>query len=366
MNKSEKQKQFIDEIEENLNDYDQKQEDRLLLTKAKQFRQLLNSGLLSYNTKVGKRYLGFWLKNINGCDWAIKICKEPQYQLNGSIKESVVPNEFYTEILCEKMARACGMRAIDSKVFKYAGDSNLYGIMSKDYRRDGFSASSGKEIVIDTYLEYLDTTDYFQENYGVSSYLDLTPNELNINSLPIIYQALRFRFERRAGKPDNLFDYRKSNSIVNKIYSELVQRYIFTYITMQYDFHLSNWEILDNDFTAYLSEMYDLEKGMSKNFYNEKKHTSMKYSMSPDISIDEDFQLFLKSDPANIKDVETIIYLLTPQDVLNFMQSNNAGDLDFPVEYQKEILSVYSNHFQKIEQMLEIAKRKNIEGSLKP
>lgn len=341
-------------LQNNLNNFEVREDERVLLNSSSDFRPYVTNGIFQFNDKIGVQYLGYWVKGINGKDWALKIAKEPTIKkLSDDTSIEVMPDYFYIQKLNERMARNCSLRTIDSQVMKYSNNSNLYCIMSEDYRKPGYSTIGGKEIVIDEYLEYLDTTDFFEKNYGVKSYRDLENGVFNVNSLPNIYQALRYRYEKIASVPDSFYAPKKTSSIVDTIYYDLVLRYVFAYITMQLDFHLDNWEILEDDSSVYLSNMYDMEKSMKSDaFYNIDTNTSMKFSTNGSLSIDDDFQAFIDESEENKKIVERMLYLLTPQDILNFMKPKNKNDIVFPPGLQKRILEDYSRHFIKIEKML--------------
>ena len=243
--------ELCNKINENL-----KNKDSYLIENDKDFRKLISSKILTFNDKIGSKYFGYWLSLFHGKDkdtdnYVIKISKSKE-----------LPIAFYLELLNERLATHCGLSTIESKIFKYKNDSNIYGIISEDYRKFGYTTIGGKDIIYKFLKEikYNVSDDYELENINI---------DFNINSLPVIYQALNYFFYDKV--LDNGINYNslKASSSVNIIFNELVKRYVFSYITMQKDFHLDNWEILYNEHSAYLSPMYDLELSMNESFYDE-------------------------------------------------------------------------------------------------
>ncbi len=334
--RKENKREIILSIENRLNELSLKQEQRAFVEKAKAFGLLLKLGIISYNEKVGPYYNGYWLKGINGTNWTFKVAKELG-----------IPRTFYLELINERMATALGIHTIKSKIVKLSLDSNFYAIMSEDYRVTKYKVISGKEIIKE-YLDYLTENGYFEERFGVKKIEDVEENRININSLPVIYQALTYHFTNRAGNPEEPYIEQKSASVIDIIYNELKKRYIYAYITMQKDFHLGNWEILENQNGAYLTPMYDLEMSMQDNFYD-KKNTSLRASMDGSLSIDQDFEQFINSNPENKTLVRQMHYMITPSDILSFMEN---CEIEVPAVIKKQVLTIFTNHFLNIENML--------------
>ena len=333
--KSVKKYNKIIELQNRLNNKSIPQSERALITNMKTFSKLTSLKIASYNDKVGAHYNGYWLSNINGSNWALKIAKYPN-----------IPRNFYLEIINEKIATALGLHAINSKILKISEDSNYYGIMSEDYRNKNYKVTSGKEIVMD-YLYYLEDNNLLEEQFGVKEISGLD-SIINVNSLPIIYQALNYHFSRFKTES---YRKEKNSSTANLIYKELVRRYIYSFITMQKDFHLGNWEILENEYAAYLSPMYDLELSMEDSFYDDK-NTSMRASSDINLSIDEDFKNFINSSEENKKLVSMMHYAITPYDIPSFLEKIDTQDIEIPTEIKKEVLTKFSEHFLKIENIL--------------
>lgn len=257
--------ELCNKINENL-----KNKDSYLIENDKDFRKLISSKILTFNDKIGSKYFGYWLSLFHGKDkdtdnYVIKISKSKE-----------LPIAFYLELLNERLAAHCSLSTIESKIFKYKKDSNIYGIISEDYRKFGYRTIGGKDIIYKFLKEikYNVNDDYELENMDI---------DFNINSLPVIYQALNYFFYDKVLDNEINYNSLKASSSVNMIFNELVKRYVFAYITMQKDFHLDNWEILYNDHSAYLSPMYDLELSMDESFYDDRFNTSMKWSRGKDI-----------------------------------------------------------------------------------
>lgn len=332
--------ELCNQINENL-----KNKDSYLIEKDKDFIKLINSKLLTFNDKIGSKYNGYWLNLFHGNNkdidnYVIKISKEKE-----------LPIAFYLELLNETLASHCGLNSINSKIFKYRKDSSIYGIISEDYRKFGYKTISGKNIVYKFLKEikYNVNEDYELENLDIN---------FNINSLPVIYQALNYFFYNKVLDNEINYNSLKASSTVNIIFNELVKRYVFSYITMQKDFHLDNWEILYNEHSAYLSPMYDLELSMDESFYDEKYNTSMKWSKEKDIDIDKDFQNFIDYSEENKNLVANMHNILTVDDVIIFM--NNIQNMGIIIDKTKKenIIKCFSEHYDKIDNMLYPQKNK--------
>ncbi len=326
--------ELCNKINENL-----KNKDSYLIENDKDFRKLISSKILTFNDKIGSKYFGYWLSLFHGKDtdtdnYVIKISKSKE-----------LPIAFYLELLNERLATHCGLSTIESKIFKYKNDSNIYGIISEDYRKFGYTTIGGKDIIYKFLKEikYNVSDDYELENINI---------DFNINSLPVIYQALNYFFYDKVLDNEINYNSLKASSSVNIIFNELVKRYVFSYITMQKDFHLDNWEILYNEHSAYLSPMYDLELSMNESFYDERFNTSMKWSREKDIDIDQDFQNFIDCSEENKNLVINMHNVLTINDVIIFMNDIQNRGIIIDESKKEEIIKCFSEHYDKINTML--------------
>lgn len=326
--------ELCNKINENL-----KNKDSYLIENDKDFRKLISSKILTFNDKIGSKYFGYWLSLFHGKDkdtdnYVIKISKSKE-----------LPIAFYLELLNERLATHCGLSTIESKIFKYKNGSNIYGIISEDYRKFGYTTIGGKDIIYKFLKEikYNVSDDYELENINI---------DFNINSLPVIYQALNYFFYDKVLDNEINYNSLKASSSVNIIFNELVKRYVFSYITMQKDFHLDNWEILYNEHSAYLSPMYDLELSMNESFYDERFNTSMKWSKEKDIDIDQDFQNFIDCSEENKNLVINMHNVLTIDDVIIFMNNIQNRGIIIDESKKEEIIKCFSEHYDKINTML--------------
>ena len=326
--------ELCNKINENL-----KNKDSYLIENDKDFRKLISSKILTFNDKIGSKYFGYWLSLFHGKDkdtdnYVIKISKSKE-----------LPIAFYLELLNERLATHCGLSTIESKIFKYKNDSNIYGIISEDYRKFGYTTIGGKDIIYKFLKEikYNVSDDYELENINI---------DFNINSLPVIYQALNYFFYDKVLDNEINYNSLKASSSVNIIFNELVKRYVFSYITMQKDFHLDNWEILYNEHSAYLSPMYDLELSMNESFYDERFNTSMKWSKEKYIGIDQDFQNFIDCSEENKNLVINMHNILTIDDVIIFMNNIQNKGIIIDESKKEEIIKCFSEHYDKVDTML--------------
>ena len=324
-----KKQEIINNLQDNLNN------GGFLLNKANDFHNLIRLNILEKNEKCSSRYFGYWIHDVNGLGWALKISVTPG-----------IPKEFFYELLSESIARDMGFETIESKIIKYSPDSELYGIISQDYRLEGYKIVAGNEIV-DEYVNYINTDFPF-----TLTKWDNDMDNINVNSLPFIYSALEHHFKSQ--KSLHYYDQKHAESMLKTIYGNLVLRYVFSYITMQKDFHLGNWEIRESEQGVSIVPMYDMELSFNENFYDDK-NTSLKASTDASLSYDEDFMYFYNSSEENKNLVDKMLYLLNPNNILKYLDSIPY----FDDEFKKNVFKTYINHFEKIEKMIS-EEKKNI------
>lgn len=331
MTDNEKRIELIKSIENNLGCYDNKKP--FLVLNDKEFSSLQSKKILEKNVKCSSNYYGYWLKDVNKSNWCLKISTK-----NG------IPNEFFLEILSEKLAKDLGIQTVESTIVEYKKESNKYGILSSDYRRADYNIINGEEIIYE-YLDDLDNNGKLYSLFGTNNYDEIFKNYY-INSLGIIFEALRNHFTKTIKNNST------ASSITEIIYTELIKRYIFCYLTLQKDFHLKNWEIAENNYGAYLVPMYDMELSFNNNFYD-NKNASIKFSMSHNIDYDSDFKLFCKNEK-NLRMVERMHNILNIENIMSHIKNIN----NMPNNLKLDIIKTFNEHYLKIDEMIDELKYK--------
>ena len=130
--------------------------------------------------------------------------------------------------------------------------------------------------------------------------------------------------------------------------------YLFLFMTMQSDFHLGNWELLESDYVAYLTPMYDMEMGFREDFFESDKNTTIRYSTETTTNVYQDFaNFYYESDDETKKDIQHIYQLLTPNILKESLDGINvAVTLNFPEAIKQKILKMYQEHYYNMGEIL--------------
>lgn len=307
-------------------------------------KQAKNSHKINQNQLCGEYYQGYWVHD-NGIEYFLKV---PNYY---ALSDEQIKKRIYTEILLEELAMNVGLNVIETKVALINKKDHLLGMISQSYLRKGYEVTTGADI-IEEYLDFLEKSKdpftkknllylYFQ-NKSKDDVLEGFKSKGNYNSLEFIWASLLYHFRNSKNKLAH----------VESIMQKLTKRYIFQFLMMQQDFHLKNWEILENNTSAFLSPMYDLDMGFHDKF-NSKRNNSMRSYMDEVSSIYDDFKRFYDSSSLEIQDeVKKQISLLPPEVILNCMQIiENKYLYTFPSELKEEFLKKYTEHYNRMKEL---------------
>ena len=88
------------------------------------------------NDLCGPHYNGYWLNNIEGKNYFLKICKN-----NG------LNDQLFMQLFMEELAKTVSIATINSEIIRVNPKSNTYGIISDNYQINGYKIISGKEDV---------------------------------------------------------------------------------------------------------------------------------------------------------------------------------------------------------------------------
>ena len=284
------------------------------------------------NTLCGPHYKGYWLNNI----------EEKNYFLKISLHDGL-DNQLFMQIFMEELARTVSINTVNSEIVRFNAKSKVYGIISNNYQMEGYNIVSGVEVIWE-YLEYLESNGKLKETLGIYSLDEVNKSSfsdnISLNSLSFIWEALEYYYQKNPNK--YLFVY--------KIVEELAKRYIYSFITMQYDFHLGNWELLDNQKHAFLVPMYDMELGFQKKFFDISKNNSMRAYEGPIQNIYDSFKQFFTSSSSSFQ-LETIrqLSVLTPETLLNILTNlENKYKTNKKIAIYKNINTFYKEHYQAL------------------
>ncbi len=290
------------------------------------WQKALKNHIVVPNNLCGPFYNGYWIRGIEEKNWFLKISKK-----NG------LDSSFYIELWMEELARNVSIPSIQSKIVKCG--KNVYGLVSESYLASGYDIVTG-EYIIRTYQEKLLNKRDQKNEKDLNSMLNDYQGE--ISSLEFIWEALEDYFN----------DYSNKRYILFGILRGLTERYIFSFLTLNRDFHAGNWELLVSPTHAVLTPLYDMDLSLDKNY--EMRHNSMRATMK-DVSIYEDFmEFYWLSSPYFKKELERQFSILTPE-FLKVSLENVIKEhgIFMDVREKQKLLEIYDNHFEKITSMLE-------------
>ena len=119
---------------------------------------------------------------------------------------------------------------------------------------------------------------------------------------------------------------------------------------MQSDFHLGNWEMIEQEKTAFLVPMYDMDMSFRTSFNDYAKNNSMKSYLTSTQDVYQDFSSFYFSLPE--KDqiiIQNEILVLTPETIATAIDlMPKIYSIEMPNSMKETILQRYNEHYQKI------------------
>ncbi len=296
------------------------------------WRKALKSKKVVPNTLCGPYYDGYWLNNIEDKNYFLKICKN-----NG------LNNQLFMQIFMEELAKTVSINTVNSEIVRVNAKSNTYGIISDNYQINGYEIISGKEIIW-SYLEDLESKRKLKETIGINSLDELSDTQFSeqfsLNSLSFIWEALEYYYRNNPNKHLSIY----------KIVEELARRYIYSFITMQHDFHLGNWELLDNKTHAFLVPMYDMELGFQNRFFDISRNNSMRTYESSIKNIYDSFKQFFYSSSSSFQlEAMRQLYILTPETLLNIVTNlEKKYQVDKGTKIRENINTLYKEHYKEL------------------
>lgn len=288
---------------------------------------------ITLNEEIGTDYYGYFISNVDSHNYCVKISK----------KEGI-RDAMYKELISEEIAKMLDLRTISSKIFKY--NDSTYGLISEDYRDKNYNIISGKDIILN-YYEFLIDNDVSVEQDFINKKLIVEDKYVRFNSLEFAKDALKFFF-------DDINIYHK-NEFYNTIISKLEKRYLFSFLTMQNDFHAGNWEIFYSNATAFISPLFDMEECFNNVFFVSDDNlahynNSMRYSKDENLDLYGDFYKFYNSkDDIGRENILSMIKLLNPLTIKTCIKSVESTKLvKVPKELEDSILDMYTKHYEKV------------------
>ena len=272
------------------------------------YNLLREKGIIEEVNDMERRYTFFL--NINNKSVFFKECSK-----EGIINELIIVN------ICKLFNKDVLDQDYGYITDKY--NKKIYGLISDNYKNDGYTYAS-----LDTILN-----DY---------YVYITNNNINYESIRIyelinletIWQALEYRY--------------KDMEIVKKLMEELVSRFLIDILTGQSDRHEFNIEIKEKGNDIKLANIYDNENGlMYDKFDMGVTMDSLKYN--------GDYMISLLNEFFNISDSKYI-------DIFNFMLDklsidkfklivnnvkSNVKDLNVSDSYFDELIERYSKYYNE-------------------
>ena len=271
----------------------------LLKSVIPNWKNAIKKHIVVPNNLCGPFYDGYWLRGIEDKNWFLKIS-----HLTSLRKELIV------ELLAEELARNIPIETISSEIVFCGNDK--YGLISQSYLVSDYTIGSGSTISLE----------YFQK--------EMPP------TLETIWESLNYHFR----------EYPNRKNIILGFMKELTERYVFSFITMNRDFHLKNFEFLENNQHAVLVPMYDMDLSFDTHF--EEKHNSLMAINTENIY--EDFKNYYYSSSEYFqKEVERMLSILTPEFIWKSLETvEHLHGLIIPENIKKNIYTTYEVHYEKI------------------
>lgn len=276
---------------------------------------------------VAKEYSGTYFVTLNDESYFIKVASEKN-----------IFYKMYAELVAERLAPLVNLDSIKSDIalINYGTDKikdYRYALISKDYRKDGYDVYSNQEMNI-YYMDELEKKGLYDKYYG--------DNSINQDSLDVIWDSYYYHYK----------DFKNRDAIVENKVKEQVRRFIFRFYIMDRDFHLGNGETLDCENLSLTedSPMFDMDQAFNPLYYY--RNNSMRGAGLDDPY--DDFDSFLDiSDDSVYSYASSMHNILTPEVLENTIKSMEHSDnIKVPNEYKNEMVSLYSKHYDKIDDIL--------------
>lgn len=275
---------------------------------------------------AAKEYSGTYFINVGGESYFLKVAssKEIFYKM-------------YAELVSEEFSRLVNINSTKSNIvlFNY-GNSKIkdyrYALMSKDYRKDNYTIYSNKEMY-EYYADYLESKGLYNK------YFD---DETNFDSLDLIWDSYYYHY----------IDYKDRDAIVENKVKEQVKRYIYRFYVMDRDFHLGNGETLDSEELSLTEEapMFDMDETFNP-LYSYRNNSMKGFGLDDPY---EDFNEFLKySDEGTLSLAKNMHDVLTKDALISTIKEvEREKDLKMPDEYKMTMIALYSNHYDKVDEII--------------
>ena len=235
------------------------------------------------------------------------------------------------EILVSYLAKIVGISCVSPMRVKY---NDYYGLLEEDYNKEGYLAISGYEI-LEAYLNHLLETRkvLLREIDSQSKYI-----AENLNNLVSIQKALTYYFRNEED----------SEEIVNDLFSEIVRRFAFDFITLQKDRGPGNWAILvGKGKYPRMTLMYDNEEA-----FVEKASYQMKVNSRYETNVGIITSLFehLHDDYINI--FMEVINTLTEDKFLYALERMELERGKLPSKAKEQIIKMFHKHYLETKTLL--------------
>lgn len=235
-------------------------------------------------------------------------------------------SSIYNELIIEEIAN---LFKIDTPNYDIAKINNVYGNISYNYKKDGYTYIDGTTL-LSNYCNHLKIN---QDNIS------------NMNNLETIWNAIEYHFK----------NYQNKQYIVKNIMNKLIKFYLLDILTGQIDRSSYNYEIMYNNITGDLAPYYDntfaFNFGNKNNRLNPTRNHKNYY---------ENIEEFFKISSKEYKDLFIEMYnILTPNKLLEiFTTVENKIQSTIPNNIKNKIWLEYCAHYIKIGNIINMKQEK--------
>lgn len=310
--------------------------------------------IIENRKKINKDDIEFitGLENHNGIYNVILSNNEEYYFKDFSLIEK---ENIYNELLSSYLAKQVGIRCVNSKVASINNSNKKYnekiGLLEESYLEQGYKSYVGYDIM-ENYLDYLIENNIISidEKYLNGELSKTDYMSLNMNNLKCIYDSLKYFFK----------EYENSDELVEEIFTEIIKRFSFDYITMQGDRSLNNWSILVGvNKHPKLAKMYDNEYAFSFEYTPEQKVINQNENTNEILENFFNNEFFNKTfSSKKIKEFHNIfieVYKnLTPDTFFELLVRMEYINGEFEsVRYKNDLIEKYEQNYERITNYLE-------------
>ena len=222
----------------------------------------------------------------------------------------------YEELIGSEIAKCLGINSVSYDMLNFiASDINFKGVISDDFRIDGYK---------------LLTIDKIIDEYLLDSHKEVEYNDMN---LELLEEALSNHYS----------NYKNRDMIVRKMMDDIKKSFLFDILIGNIDNGKYNYELMENDIDGRLTPYFDYEQIFKFS------STRLTVSDSNNYSVYDNLLEFLNSNPEYIDYFREMYNTLTPEKIEElFAKIEREKEITIDSNYKNIIFLTYSRHYNNI------------------